>query len=177
MGKFTSAGAPMNSKMPLILIVDDDWMNRDLLQAYLDGYQVEMASNGEMALQMAARNPPDLVLLDLRLPGMSGYEVCARLKADELTHNTPVLIISAMEGDEARQRALQAGADDFLLKPFDSILLLARIRNLLHLKSLHDEMERRERMLWGILNSHLNDQTARRIMDDWLNADVSPTNT
>lgn len=162
----------MNSKLPLILIVDDDWMNRDLLQAYLESYQVQMASNGENALQLAAAHPPDLVLLDLRLPGMSGYEVCLRLKADEVTRYTPVLIISAMEGDEARQKALEAGADDFLLKPFDSLLLLARIRNLLHLKSLHDEMERRERALWSILNSHLNDQTARRIMDDWLRADV-----
>ncbi len=116
---------------PIILIVDDDWMSRELLQAHLDGYQVMMANNGEKALQMAATHQPDLVIADVRMPGISGYEFCARLRADETIQHIPVLILSALEGDEPRQKALAVGANDLITKPFDSVDLMARIRSLL----------------------------------------------
>lgn len=116
---------------PLILIVDDDWMSRELLQAHLDGYQVMMANNGEKALQMALTQPPDLVIVDVRMPGISGYEFCARLRADATIRHIPVLILSALEGDEPRQKALAVGANDLITKPFDSVELIARIHRLL----------------------------------------------
>jgi two-component system cell cycle response regulator len=114
---------------PLILVVDDDWMSRELLQAHLDGYEVMMANNGEKALQMAVLRPPDLVIVDVRMPGISGYEFCIRLRADEVINHVPVLILSALEGDEPRRRALEAGANDLLNKPFDSLVLMERVRS------------------------------------------------
>lgn len=116
---------------PLILIVDDDWMSRELLQAHLDGYQVMMANNGEKALQMAVTQPPDLVIVDVRMPGISGYEFCSRLRADAAIQHIPVMILSALEGDEPRQKALAVGANALVNKPFDSVELMARIRSLL----------------------------------------------
>jgi DNA-binding response OmpR family regulator len=114
---------------PLILVVDDDWMSRELLQAHLDGYEVMMANNGEKALQMAVLRPPDLVIVDVRMPGINGYEFCARLRADEAISRVPVLMLSALEGDEPRRRALEAGANDILSKPFDSVILIERVRS------------------------------------------------
>jgi len=119
------------NKPPLILIVDDDWMSRELLQAHLDGYQVMMANNGEKGLQMAGAQRPDLVIVDVRMPGISGYEFCARLRADERLQQVPVLMLSGLEGDESRRQALAVGANDLLTKPFDSVELIARIRSLL----------------------------------------------
>jgi DNA-binding response OmpR family regulator len=116
---------------PLILIVDDDWMSRELLQAHLDGYQVLMANNGEKALQVAEANPPDLVIVDVRMPGISGYEFVSRLRTNANHQDTPVLMLSALEGDESRRKALAAGANDLVNKPFDSLELMARIRSLL----------------------------------------------
>lgn len=119
------------NKPPLILIVDDDWMSRELLQAHLDGYQVMMANNGEKGLQMAGAQRPDLVIVDVRMPGINGYEFCARLRADERLQQVPVLMLSGLEGDESRRQALAVGANDLLTKPFDSVELMARIRSLL----------------------------------------------
>lgn len=114
---------------PLILIVDDDWMSRELLQAHLDGYEVIMANNGEKALQMAVLRPPDLVIVDVRMPGINGYEFCVRLRANEVISHIPVLMLSALEGDEPRKRALESGANDLLAKPFDSVVLIEMVRN------------------------------------------------
>jgi two-component system, cell cycle response regulator len=122
--------ARMNNP-PLILIVDDDWMSRELLQAHLDGYQVMMSNNGEKALQLIQSRPPDLVIVDVRMPGISGFEFCARLRANEATRHIPVLMLSALEGDEPKQMALEVGANDLLTKPFDSVILMERIRSLL----------------------------------------------
>jgi two-component system cell cycle response regulator len=114
---------------PLILVVDDDWMSRELLQAHLDGYEVMMANNGEKALQMAVLRPPDLVIVDVRMPGINGYEFCVRLRADDAISHVPVLMLSALEGDEPHRRALEAGANDILSKPFDSLILMERVRS------------------------------------------------
>jgi two-component system cell cycle response regulator len=114
---------------PLILVVDDDWMNRELLQAHLDGYEVMSANNGERALQMALVRPPDLVIVDVRMPGISGYEFCSRLRANEIISHVPVLMLSALEGEEPRKRALEAGANDLMNKPFDSVMLIERVRS------------------------------------------------
>ncbi|MEO8607399.1 MAG: response regulator [Chloroflexota bacterium] len=114
---------------PLILVVDDDWMNRELLQAHLEGYEVMTANNGEKALQMAILRPPDLVIVDVRMPGISGYEFCIRLRANEAISHVPVLMLSGLEGEEPRRRAFESGANDLLTKPFDSRVLMERVRS------------------------------------------------
>jgi two-component system cell cycle response regulator len=120
---------------PLILIVDDDWMNRELLQAYLDGYEVIMANNGEKGLQLAQARPPDLVIADVRMPGIDGYEFCVRFRAGETTRHIPILMLSGLEGEEPRRRAFEVGANDLINKPFESVVLMARIRSLLGQKA------------------------------------------
>ena len=101
----------------LIMIVDDDWTNRDLMETILTAYEYDviLANNGKQALKLAANRPPDLVLLDVRMPDMDGYEVCKQLKAAEITQNTPVVMVSGIESSlEARQKAVDAGAIDLV---------------------------------------------------------------
>lgn len=112
-----------------ILIVDDDWMNRELLEAYLKmgGYEVKLANSGETALEMTADDLPDLIMLDIRMTGMSGFEVCTQLKSSEPTKDIPILMVSALESEEDRMQAAQTGADGFIAKPFNSASILAQI--------------------------------------------------
>lgn len=115
-----------------ILIVDDDWTNREMLRAYLKraGYQVEEANSGEQALAQVAKRAPALIMLDVQMPLMDGYETCRRLKQDPATSEIPVLMITAHEdGDSDRARA--AGASDVVRKPFDVQALLSMIERLL----------------------------------------------
>lgn len=155
-------------KVPLILVVDDDWMNREVMEAHLQAadYQVMVAHSGEVALKMAFERPPDLVLLDVRLQGMNGYEVCERLKSHEATRYAPVVIVSALEKDEDRIKAIRSGADDFLTKPYTSLLMLTRVKSLLRIKQLHDELEARNRRLSSILQRYVQADMARAILAD-----------
>jgi adenylate cyclase len=125
-----------------ILVVDDTPQNIKLLEALLEprGYDVASAQSGEEALASVAVNPPDLVLLDIVMPGTDGYEVCRRLRADERTRAIPVVMITA-SGGEQKVKALEAGADDFITKPFDKSELLARVNSLLRIKEYHDAIE------------------------------------
>ncbi len=153
---------------PLVMVVDDDWMNREVLEAYLvdAGCEVVLAHSGEVALQMTQETIPDLVLLDINLPGMTGYEVCARLKSDERTQFTPVVMVTALETDDDKIKAIQAGADDFLTKPFNSLLMMTRIRSLLRIKQLHDELESRNSLLRRILKRYVNEDIVDVILVD-----------
>ncbi|HEX3050533.1 MAG TPA: response regulator [Aggregatilineaceae bacterium] len=119
--------------MAYILIVDDDWMSREVLQAYLQlgGYKVATASNGVQALAMLQVELPDLVLLDVRMHGMDGYEVCRHIKQDERTCHIQVWLITALSSEEDHQMGLAAGANGFLNKPFDPGTTLARIQSIL----------------------------------------------
>ncbi len=121
------------SDTPYILIVDDEWMNRELLEAYLKmgGYRVGQANNGEKALEMVADQPPALVMLDVRLPGISGFEVCRRLKEAATTSAIPVVMVTALDSTEDQQQITAAGADGFIAKPFEMDALLAKVRSLL----------------------------------------------
>jgi len=123
-----------------ILAVDDIAANLRLLEAKLTAeyYEVELASNGPDALAMAARWAPDIVLLDVMMPGMDGYEVCRALKADPATAHIPVVMITALVDPAERVRGLEAGADDFLSKPVDDATLFARMRALLRVKQVQD---------------------------------------
>lgn len=128
--------------MSTILVVDDQPQNARLLQAVLSphGYVVQHASSGTEALELAWNGGPDLVLLDVEMPGMDGYEVCRRLRADERTAFLPVVLVTS-HPEEVRADALDAGADDFVTKPFDRQELLARVRSLLRIKAYHDTVE------------------------------------
>lgn len=127
---------------PVVLVVDDLEANVTLLDAVLAprGHRVLPASGGPEALEVLAREDVDLVLLDVLMPGMDGYEVCRRIRADERTAFLPVVMITA-SGDQEKLRALEAGADDFVTKPFDHAELLARVRSLLRVKRYHDTVE------------------------------------
>lgn len=144
---------------PLVMVVDDDWMNREVLEAHLEdaGCDVLLAHDGPTALALAREHDPDLVLLDINMPGMSGYEVCARLKSDEQTQFTSVVMVTALEADDDKIRAIEAGADDFLTKPFNSMMMITRIRSLLRIKQLHDELEDRNDLLRRVLTRYVNE--------------------
>ena len=124
-----------------ILVVDDTPANVRLLRALLAAdHDVTGCEGGEAALREAAQKPPDLVLLDVHMPGMNGYEVCRRLREDPATAMVPIVMITA-SSDEEKVRVIDAGADDFILRPFDQPVLLARIRSLLRVKRYQDTIE------------------------------------
>jgi len=129
-----------------ILVVDDIEANVRLLQAKLQAeyYDVLTASNGPEALKMAAAETPDLVLLDVMMPGMDGFEVCRRLKNEPATRHIPVVLVTALDGRGDRITGLESGADEFLTKPIDDILLFARVKSLTRLKLVIDELRQRE---------------------------------
>src|SRR5262249_19698738 len=127
----------------LILAVDDTPQNVRLLEAVLlpPGYRVAAATSGAAALETVAAAPVHLVLLAVVMPGMDGYAVCRAIRADPATGVLPVVMVTA-SGEQEKVRALEAGADDFVLKPFDQAELVARVRSLLRIKRYHDTVER-----------------------------------
>jgi signal transduction histidine kinase len=128
--------------MPKILVVDDQAQNVRLLDAVLssNGYAVTSASSGSEALEKVKAELPDLVLLDIQMPELDGYEVCRRLRADSRSAFLPIVMITSSD-TEVRVNALEAGADDFVMKPFDQQELLARVRSLVRIKHYHDTIE------------------------------------
>ena len=138
-----------------ILIVDDDASYRKLMVGLLraQGFEVFAASDGEDALVEFAHHEPDLVLMDVDMPRLNGFEVCRRLKQQPETRLTPVVLVTGMAATEDRIRGLEAGADDFLSKPVDRNELLARVRSLLSLKAYTDELERAESVLFALARS------------------------
>jgi PAS domain S-box-containing protein len=132
-----------------ILIVDDERPNRDLLEIMLasQGFLVTTAASGEEALALVARQPPDLILLDVMMPGMDGLHVTASIKENPATRNIPVIIVTALGDRNARMLGLSAGAEDFLTKPVDRGELCMRVRNLLRLKAFCDHHDRYSQML------------------------------
>lgn len=125
-----------------VLIVDDIEANVKLLEARLtvEYFETLSARNGLEALQVCAEEGPDVVLLDVMMPGMDGFEVCTRLKSDPKTAHIPVIMVTALDQPADKIRGLDAGADDFLTKPVDDIALITRVKNLARLKTLTDEM-------------------------------------
>ncbi len=129
-----------------ILVVDDIATNRLILRAKLSAayFDVLLAESGEKALEVARAELPDMILLDVMMPGIDGYAVCRALKADPLTAHIPVVMVTAANQQEERIRGLDAGADDFLNKPINDITLFARVRNLMRVKMMFDELKLRE---------------------------------
>jgi len=142
----------LDFERPKILIVDDHPSSRMTAVALLsiEGYDVIEAESGVAAITQLHDVNPDLILLDVLMPGMDGYEVCRRLKEDEHTRLTPVVFITALDDRRSRLRGIEAGGDDFLTKPFDQLELSARVRSLVRQKRLNEDLDHAEKVLFSI---------------------------
>ncbi len=131
-------------KTPIVLVVDDNQQNLELLQVYLEDVDCQSipACDGPEALDIIAKEPPDLILLDVMMPKMSGFEVCRRIKNDPKTSDIPVIMVTALNEFGDIERAIDSGTDDFLSKPVNKLELLKRIKTMLKLKHLSDKLER-----------------------------------
>jgi two-component system cell cycle response regulator len=135
-----------------ILIVDDEPVGRDVLEALLapQGYNLAFASNGPETLQKAAELIPDLILLDVMMPDMDGFEVCHHLRADPILVDVPIILVTALDDRDARLRGIEAGADDFITKPFDRIELRARVRAITRLNRFQRLLVERSKFDWVV---------------------------
>jgi adenylate cyclase len=137
-----------------VLVVDDTPLNIKLLGDLLavKGYAVATATNGEEALAKLAAEAPDIVLLDVMMPGLSGYDVCRRIRADPTTALLPVVMVTSLDPQTERVKGIEAGADDFIAKPINQPELFARVRSLLRIKALQDEVRRQSDALkeWNV---------------------------
>ena len=155
-------------RAPRILVADDDWLNRDLLKTYLtsSGCEVFVASDGQAALELAMEAPPDLALIDVQMPRMDGVELCRIMKSMPETRFVPIVIVTAFDTDEEKIKAIDAGADDFISKPYSSLILLTRVRSLLRMKKLNDDVEARNRLLRKVLDRYVAVDVADIILTD-----------
>lgn len=130
-------------KRQTVLVVDDMPTNIKTLKELLsEDYEILFATSGQEAVEIATKNIPDIILLDVVMPNMDGYETCARIKADERTQNIPIIFITAKHEEEDERRGLAIGAIDYITKPFKAAIVEARIRNHLALKDFRDRLER-----------------------------------
>jgi two-component system alkaline phosphatase synthesis response regulator PhoP len=134
----------IDEKTPVILVVDDNQQNLELLQAYLEDMDCLTipAKDGPTALSIVGKDAPDLILLDIMMPKMSGFEVCRRIKNDPATTNIPIIMVTALNELGDIERGLDCGSDDFVSKPVNKLELLTRVRTMLKLKHLSDKLER-----------------------------------
>ncbi len=137
---------------PVVLVVDDGAANRELIRMYLSAIdcEVRLAADGVAALEMIEREPPDLVLLDVRMPRMDGYEVCRRIKSTPRGKLLPVVMITGLSQTKHRVAALEAGADDFMTKPVEGAELIARVRSALRLKELYNTLDSAEHVIFSL---------------------------
>ena len=137
-------GMPSGTPAPRILIADDNPQGVELLEAYLSGetYEIETAADGDETIRKVKHWHPDLVLLDIMMPKISGFEVCKRLRADPTTRDTAVLMITALDQQSDIDRAVEAGTDDFLTKPIHKTELLLRVRSVLKSRLNKRELDR-----------------------------------
>jgi putative two-component system response regulator len=145
----TQRAAP---RLPIVLVVDDGVANRELIEACLAGVDCEVraAADGPGALRMIESRTPDLVLLDVQMPGMDGYEVCRLIKANPSCRLLPVVMITSLDRTEDRVRALESGADDYMSKPVERVELVARVRSALRLKAVYDSLDRAEQVIFAL---------------------------
>ncbi len=132
------------NKTPVILIVDDNRENLELLEAYLEDIDCKTiaAYDGPEALEIIRNDKPDLILLDIMMPKMSGFEVCRRVKNDPATAHIPIIMVTALNDFGDMQRAVDCGTDDFVSKPVNKLEMLTRVKTMLKLKHLTDKLER-----------------------------------
>lgn len=127
-----------------ILIADDNVQNVELLEAYLAdlGCETDVAGDGQETLEKVKTGQPDLILLDIMMPKMSGFEVCKQLKSDPATRSIPILVVTALHETGDIERAVEAGTDDFLSKPVNKLELVTRVKSLLRVRHLANEVDR-----------------------------------
>ena len=132
----------------LVLIVDDEYIGRETLQSVLEGegYELEMAENGFQAIEKAKQLLPDVILLDVMMPGMTGFEVCQRIRSDPQIAEIPIIILTALDDRESLLNALKAGADDFISKPFDRYELRARLLGITRLNRYQKLLQERAKL-------------------------------
>lgn len=140
------AAKPLDTRGCSILVVDDNEQNRELLVAYLEelGCEVRTAGDGFEALESVKKRRPDVVLLDVMMPRMSGYQACAKMRADRSNAAMPIVMVTALNEVADMERAVDAGADDFLTKPVNKVELLTRVRSLLRVSVLQKQLMRSE---------------------------------
>ena len=131
-------------KLPVVLVVDDNRENLELLEAYLEDINCRTipATDGPEALEAVKNEKPDLILLDIMMPKMSGFEVCRKIKGDPATSHIPVIMVTALNEYGDMQRGVDCGTDDFVSKPVNKLELLTRVKIMLKLKNLTDKLER-----------------------------------
>jgi len=143
------------TRKSIVLIVDDNEYGRDILRRLLitKGYQLAFAANGVEALAKAAQLTPDLILLDVMMPGMDGFEVCRRLRKDPILSEVPIIMLTALDEPHARVQGLEAGADDFITKPFDRDELRARVQTIIRLNRFRRLLLERTKFEWVVENA------------------------
>lgn len=151
-----------------ILVVDDTEANLRLLRALLTGagYEVATAGCGAEGVEAAVRENPDLILLDIMMPDLTGFEVCQRLRAGHQTRETPVVFLTALHEMEDHMRAVDVGGDDVLTKPINKLELLLRVKSLLRLRELTREVEAQRQLIYELLKSYVSDAAAERFLAD-----------
>lgn len=149
-----------------VLVVDDQPSNVKVLQAYLlgAGFNPLAAYSGEEALRLASTENPDVILLDIMMPGMDGFEVTRRLKASPLTQHIPVVLVTSLDGSDNRSKGLDAGAEEFLTKPVNQTELIARVRSLQRLKLLQDELDNRKEISRQLVREKNDQYTSKQIV-------------
>jgi putative two-component system response regulator len=137
-----------NNMSSMVLIVDDEYAGRETLQSVLEGegYQLEMAENGMQAIEKAKNLLPDVILLDVMMPGMTGFEVCQRIRSDPQIAEIPIIVLTALDDRESLLTALKAGADDFISKPFDRYELRARLLGITRLNRYQKLIQERTKL-------------------------------
>jgi diguanylate cyclase (GGDEF)-like protein len=165
----------MDTKRPTILVVDDSVTNIEMLSSIVGiDYEVLFATTGEEAVEIARNQSPDLILLDIIMPGIDGYETCRRIKKDEATSDIPIIFITAMNQEDDESKGLDAGGIDYITKPICPPIVKARIRNHLELKRYHDLFKTTSSLdgLTGIANRRRLDQ---RLETEWTQAKLVQT--
>jgi|MDTD01.2.fsa_nt_gb two-component system cell cycle response regulator len=142
-GNFNAEDTLTVSPDARILVVDDNAQNLELLQAYLEdlGCQIDLARDGAEAIEIAKQRVPDVMVLDVMMPRMSGFQVCEKLKKDPATSSVPIVMVTALNEISDVERAIEAGADDFLTKPVQRLELLARVKSQINVQQIRRRLE------------------------------------
>jgi DNA-binding response OmpR family regulator len=158
----------MEARRGKILVIDDAEPNLRLLHALLTGagYEVVTAANGTAGLAAASRENPDLVLLDIMMPDLTGYEVCQRLRAAPETRQTPIVFLTALHEMEDHVKGMDVGGDDVLTKPINKLELLTRVKSLLRLRMVSLEVQQQRQIIHDLLKAYVSEEAAQRYLAD-----------